>query len=63
MGLISGLGRSPGEGGGNPLQYPRLGSLCWTYKQIGLANTLWEQNSFTCRGLTVLHFIPSFQQT
>ena len=24
MGLITGLGRSPGEGNGNPLQYSRL---------------------------------------
>ena len=24
MGLISGMGRSPGEGNGNPLQYSRL---------------------------------------
>ena len=30
-----------------------LGSLCWTYEQIGLLNTLWEWNSFVCRGLTV----------
>ena len=26
-GLISGFGRSPGEGGGNPLQYSCLGNL------------------------------------
>ena len=26
-GLIPGLGRSPGEGNGNPLQYPRLENL------------------------------------
>ena len=26
MGLIPGLGRSPGEGNGNPLQYSCLGS-------------------------------------
>ena len=26
MGLIPGLGRSPGEGNGNQLQYSRLGS-------------------------------------
>ena len=26
MGSILGLGRSPGEGNGNPLQYPRLGN-------------------------------------
>ena len=27
MGLIPGLGRSPGEGNGNPLQYPCLENL------------------------------------
>jgi len=27
MGLIPGLGRSPGEGNGNPLQYSYLGNL------------------------------------
>ena len=27
MGSIPGLGRSPGEGSGNPLQYPCLGNL------------------------------------
>ena len=26
IGLIPGLGRSPGEGNGNPLQYSRLGN-------------------------------------
>ena len=26
LGSIPGLGRSPGEGNGNPLQYPRLGN-------------------------------------
>ena len=26
LGSISGLGRSPGEGNGNPLQYPCLGN-------------------------------------
>ena len=27
---------------------------CWIYKQIGLTNALSEQNSFVCRGLSVL---------
>ena len=30
-----------------------LGSLCWTYEQIGLMNVLLEWNSSVCRGLTV----------
>ena len=28
LGLILGLGRTPGEGNGNPLQYSRLENLC-----------------------------------
>ena len=31
-----------------------LGWLCWTYRQTGLMNTISEQNSFFCRGLTAL---------
>ena len=31
LGSISGLGRSPGEGNGNPLQYP-AGKIPWTEK-------------------------------
>ena len=36
MGSIPGLGRSPGEGNGNPLQYsclgnPMGGGACWVY--------------------------------
>ena len=34
-GLIPGLGRSPGEGKGNPLQYPCLGNS-WTEEPGGL---------------------------
>ena len=35
MGLILGLGRSPGEGNGNPLQYSCLGNP-WTERPSGL---------------------------
>ena len=34
-----------------------LGSLCWTYEQIGLMNVLLEWNSLVCRGLTVYHWL------
>ena len=34
MGLIAGLGRSPGGGNGNPLQYPCLENP-WTEKRGG----------------------------
>ena len=33
-----------------------LCQLCWTYEQIELTNALSEQDSFICRGLTVLKF-------
>ena len=43
MGLIPGLGRSPGEGSGNPLQYSSLenpkdrgaGQAPWSHKRVG----------------------------
>ena len=35
VGLISGLGRCPGEGKGSPLQYPCLGNP-WTEEPGGL---------------------------
>ena len=39
MDLISGLGRSPGGGNGNPLQYSCLGNLTasspWGHKRVG----------------------------
>ena len=34
--LIPGLGRSPGVGNGNPLQYSRLGKIPWTEEPGGL---------------------------
>ena len=34
--LIPGLGRCPGEGNGNPLQYPCLGNPLWTEEPRGL---------------------------
>ena len=43
MGLIPGLGRSPGEGNGNPLQYPCLenfmGRGAWHTAVHGVAKT------------------------
>ena len=43
-GLIHGLGRSPGEGNGYPLQYPCLENL-WTEKPGGLQS--WITESWT----------------
>ena len=44
MGSIPGLGRSPGEGNGNPLQYPCLGNLmdrgAWWTTVHGVAKEL-----------------------
>ena len=36
--LISGLGRSPGEGIGDPLQYSCLENLAWTGKPGGIVH-------------------------
>ena len=36
LGLISGSGRSPGGGNGNPLQYFLLGESPWTEEPDGL---------------------------
>ena len=36
MGPISGLGRSPGEGNGNPLQYILVWEIPWTEEPGGL---------------------------
>ena len=36
VGLISGLGRSPGGGNGNSLQYSCLGKIPWTEEPGGL---------------------------
>ena len=52
LGLISGLGRSPGEGHGNPLQYsclenPMDGGACWA-KVHGVAKSRTRLNDFTC---------------
>ena len=43
VGLILGLGRSPGEGNGNPFHYPCLGNLmdrgAWQVTNHGAANS------------------------
>ena len=41
-GLLSGSGRSPGEGHGNPLQYSCLGQSPWTEESGGL-QSMWLQ--------------------
>ena len=44
--LIPGSGGSPGEGNGNPLQYPSLGNSmdrgAWQVTVLGLAKELYE---------------------
>ena len=35
-GLILELGRSPGEGNGNPFQYPCLKKIPWSEEPVGL---------------------------
>ena len=44
-GLISGLGRSPGEENGNPLQYSCL-EIPWT-EEPGGVQSMWSQKSWT----------------
>ena len=39
LGSTSGLGRSPGGGHGNPLQYSCLGEFPWTKEPGGLQST------------------------
>ena len=50
-GLIPGLGRSPGEGNGNPLQYSCLenfmGGGAWWAAVHGVANHLTHPSDFT----------------
>ena len=67
LGLISGLGRSPGEGNGNPLQFSclenfmdcsLLGFSPWNRKsQIRLSN---KTTTTTTTTTTILLFIKSF---
>ena len=46
MGLIPGLGRSPGEGSGNPLQYSCLGNPMDRRSLVGYSP--WGRKSQTC---------------
>ena len=55
LSLIPGLGRSPGEGNGNPLRYSCLGnpmdcSCPWCYKE---SDTTEQLNSPLCNGYSV----------
>ena len=58
LGSIPGLGRSPGEGNGNPLQYfclenPMDGGA-WSATVHGVAKSQTQLNDFTHTHLTVL---------
>jgi len=44
MGSIPGLGRSPGEGNGNPLQYSCL-RILWTEESGGLQSMGWQSRT------------------
>ena len=58
LGLIPGLGRSSGEGNGNPLQYSCLGNLMdrgnWWATVHGVAKSWTRLNDFTFT-FTFLH--------
>ena len=47
LGLILGLGRSPGAGHGNPLQYSCLGESSWTEKPGGLQSIWFKESDMT----------------
>ena len=58
LGLILGLGRSTGEGNGNPLQYSRLGNLMargawhlkdnpWGHKELNMTEAIWHIHTLT----------------
>ena len=46
VGLIPGLGRSPGEGNGNPLQYSCLENP-WTEGSSGLQSMMLQESDMT----------------
>ena len=53
LGSIPGLGRSPGEGNGYPLQYSGLGVSCIVHG-VAKSRTDWATLTFTC-GLSFTH--------
>ena len=62
VGLIPGLGRSPGEGNGNPLQYsclenPMDGGAWWATVH-GVAKSQTRLINFTLVGLPCIHSSP-----
>ena len=57
LGSIPGLGRSPGEGKGNPLQYFGLeNSMDWIVHGVAKSRTRLSDFQFTKRGLGGVHF-------
>ena len=47
MGSISGLGRSPGEGNGNPLQDPSLGNSMDREAWRAIVRQGWKESDMT----------------
>ena len=73
-GSIPGLGRSPGEGNGNPLQYSCLGNpmnrvVWWASPSVQFSSvaqsclTLCDPMNCSTPGLPVHHQLPEFTQT
>ena len=65
VGLISGLGRSPGEGNGNPLQYSSLGNTtergAWGRQSMGSQTTQIRLSEYTMTTISPLHrFLRGF---
>ena len=68
LGLIPGLGRSPGEGNGNPLQYsclenPMDGGAWWaTVHGVAKSRTRLSDFTFTFMTLRILAALAKLQQ-
>ena len=62
LGLIPGLGRSPGEGKVSPLQYsgPENSMDCII---LGVAKSRTRLSNFHSLSFPVLHYLPEFAQT
>ena len=64
-GLIPGLGRSPGEGNGNPLQYSRLENSMdggtWWATVHGIAESQTRLSNFTSLHFTSMWLLENFK--
>ena len=61
LGSIPGLGRSPGEGNDNPLQYSFLGNpmgrRCWQVTAYGVTKSRTQMKSLRTHAYTAYHYL------